>query len=132
MDHFAVLVIFLCALCVTIPVAVEGKAKFDVPAYFVFGDSLADVGTNNYLPHPVFRANFPPYGETYFHKPTGRFTNGRNIVDFLGKSLRRWFSGLICAETDFLKLHAIFSSDRSGSIMCSNIVPDFEVCEPQL
>lgn len=56
-----------------------------VPAYFVFGDSLVDVGENNYLP-TLFQADFPPYGETFFHKPTGRFTNGRNIGDFIGRN----------------------------------------------
>lgn len=65
----------------------EAEARYmrnRVPAYFVFGDSYADVGTNNYVPNATALANFPPYGETYFHKPTGRFTNGRNIVDFFG------------------------------------------------
>ena len=61
------------------------QKKINVPAYFVFGDSFADVGTNNYLPNAAARANFPPYGETFFHKPTGRFTNGRNVVDIFGE-----------------------------------------------
>lgn len=59
--------------------------RFDVPAYFAFGDSLADVGTNNFLPQATARANFQPYGKTFFKKPTGRFTNGRNIIDFIGE-----------------------------------------------
>lgn len=59
--------------------------RSDVPAYFAFGDSLADVGTNNFLPQATARADFQPYGKTFFKKPTGRFTNGRNVVDFIGK-----------------------------------------------
>jgi hypothetical protein len=59
--------------------------KSVVPAYFVFGDSLVDVGNNNYLPLAA-HANFPPYGETFFRKPTGRFSDGRNVGDFIGKS----------------------------------------------
>jgi hypothetical protein len=78
-------------LCLTVIAPLIGGAearpqrRIDVPAYFVFGDSFADVGTNNYLPNAAARANFLPYGETFFHKPTGRFTNGRNIVDIFGK-----------------------------------------------
>jgi hypothetical protein len=60
--------------------------KSVVPAYFVFGDSLVDAGNNNYLPLAA-HANFPPYGETFFRKPTGRFSDGRNVGDFIGKSL---------------------------------------------
>jgi len=55
-----------------------------VPAYFVFGDSVLDVGENNYVPNAEYHANFPPYGETFFHRPTGRFSNGRNLGDFFG------------------------------------------------
>ncbi|XP_071719717.1 GDSL esterase/lipase At1g28580-like [Rutidosis leptorrhynchoides] len=56
-----------------------------------FGDSLADTGNAKVLskydkvdpPHFLF----PPYGETYFHNPTGRCSNGRLIIDFLAESL---------------------------------------------
>ncbi|XP_071736153.1 GDSL esterase/lipase At1g28580-like [Rutidosis leptorrhynchoides] len=56
-----------------------------------FGDSLADTGnlkiqylkTDGTAPHFLF----PPYGETFFHKPTGRFSNGRLIIDFVAESL---------------------------------------------
>lgn len=53
---------------------------------FVFGDSLFDVGNNNYFP-TTFRVNHWPYGETYFKFPTGRASNGRIIPDFIGKIL---------------------------------------------
>jgi len=59
--------------------------SFEVPAIFAFGASLADAATNNFLPQATARADFPPYGKTFFKKPTGRFTNGRNAVDFVGK-----------------------------------------------
>ncbi|KAK1424787.1 hypothetical protein QVD17_20125 [Tagetes erecta] len=56
-----------------------------------FGDSLADTGniklifkkSGGHAPHFLF----PPYGETYFHKPTGRCSNGRLIIDFVAESL---------------------------------------------
>lgn len=55
-------------------------------AMISFGDSLADTG--NLV--RISQANKPvvsgelPYGETYFHHPTGRFSDGRLVVDFIG------------------------------------------------
>ena len=55
-----------------------------VPAFFVIGDSTADVGTNNYL-GTLARADREPYGRDFdTHRPTGRFSNGRIPVDYLG------------------------------------------------
>ncbi|XP_030524047.1 GDSL esterase/lipase 1-like [Rhodamnia argentea] len=54
-------------------------------ALFIFGDSLADAGTNNYINASYFKANFYPYGETFFHYPTGRASNGRLIADFIAE-----------------------------------------------
>lgn len=53
------------------------------PAFFVFGDSLVDSGNNNYIP-TLARANYFPYGID-FGFPTGRFCNGRTVVDYGGK-----------------------------------------------
>ncbi|KAI5355299.1 hypothetical protein L3X38_008194 [Prunus dulcis] len=55
----------------------------EFPAIFNFGDSNSDTGG--------FAASLspptPPYGETYFHMPVGRFSDGRLIIDFLAKNL---------------------------------------------
>lgn len=52
-------------------------------AFFVFGDSLVDNGNNNYLATTA-RADAPPYGIDYpTRRPTGRFSNGLNIPDFI-------------------------------------------------
>ncbi|XP_009765841.1 GDSL esterase/lipase At1g28610-like [Nicotiana sylvestris] len=55
-----------------------------------FGDSLADTGNKlhlsqykTHLPHFAVR----PYGETFFHHPTGRFSDGRLVIDFIAESL---------------------------------------------
>ncbi|GLJ06577.1 hypothetical protein SUGI_0042380 [Cryptomeria japonica] len=58
-----------------------------VPAIFVFGDSIADAGNNNYIPQSKLRANFTPYGVSFFPHPTGRFTNGRTAFDFVANYL---------------------------------------------
>lgn len=62
-----------------------------VPALFVFGDSAADAGTNNYIPNSSARADFAPYGHTFFHRPTGRFTDGRTVFDFIATRLNLEF-----------------------------------------
>ncbi|XP_006362447.1 GDSL esterase/lipase At1g28580-like [Solanum tuberosum] len=54
-----------------------------------FGDSLADTGnklhiTLNKIPPSHF--SLPPYGETFFHHPTGRFSDGRLVIDFIAES----------------------------------------------
>ncbi|XWS54491.1 hypothetical protein CRYUN_Cryun10bG0094200 [Craigia yunnanensis] len=59
-------------------------------ALFIFGDSLFDPGNNNYINTTFdFQANFWPYGETFFKYPTGRFSDGRLIPDFIAQ-----FAGL--------------------------------------
>ncbi|KAK4278670.1 hypothetical protein QN277_016487 [Acacia crassicarpa] len=56
-------------------------------AFFVFGDSLVDNGNNNYLATTA-RADAPPYGIDYpTRRPTGRFSNGYNIPDFISQEL---------------------------------------------
>jgi hypothetical protein len=53
---------------------------------FSFGDSLADTGNYRFVfpndtREPAMRL---PYGETYFGNATGRYSNGRLIIDFIG------------------------------------------------
>ncbi|XP_058743778.1 GDSL esterase/lipase 5-like [Vicia villosa] len=55
-------------------------------ALFIFGDSYLDAGNNNYINTTTYdQANFLPYGETYFNFPTGRFSDGRLISDFIAE-----------------------------------------------
>lgn len=62
---------------------VSGEPK--VPCHFIFGDTLSDPGNNNKF-LTIAKANYPPYGVDFPRGiPTGRFTNGRNIADFLSK-----------------------------------------------
>jgi 6-phosphogluconate dehydrogenase len=59
------------------------KSTVALRAFFVFGDSLVDNGNNNYLATTA-RADAPPYGIDYpTRRPTGRFSNGYNIPDFI-------------------------------------------------
>ncbi|XP_024196281.1 GDSL esterase/lipase At4g16220-like [Rosa chinensis] len=56
----------------------------ETPANFVFGDSLVEVGDNNYIPS-LSKADYSPNGID-FGKPTGRYTNGRTVIDIIAQS----------------------------------------------
>lgn len=77
------------------PAIAAGERKSPVSAIFAFGDSTVDTGNNNYIATPL-KSNFLPYGRDFFnHMPTGRFTNGKLIPDFVGKEtssgFEKWF-----------------------------------------
>ncbi|XP_023640959.1 GDSL esterase/lipase At2g27360 [Capsella rubella] len=54
-----------------------------------FGDSITDTGNLLGLskPNDLPESAFPPYGETFFHHPSGRFSDGRLIIDFIAEFL---------------------------------------------
>ncbi|XP_022139622.1 GDSL esterase/lipase At4g26790-like [Momordica charantia] len=57
-----------------------------VSAIIVFGDSSVDSGNNNHI-STVLRSNFPPYGQDFDgRRPTGRFSNGRIVTDFISEA----------------------------------------------
>ncbi|KAK7842620.1 gdsl esterase/lipase [Quercus suber] len=67
--------------------ATASMASAASPVTFIFGDSLTEVGNNNYLQYSLAKSNFPFYGIDYVGgQATGRFTNGRTIAKKLGIS----------------------------------------------
>ena len=73
-----------------------------VVAFFIFGDSFLDAGNNNYINTTTLdQANFWPYGETYFEFPTGRFSDGRLVPDFIGEICKSLVVFLVCATHIF-------------------------------
>ncbi|KAI8010942.1 GDSL esterase/lipase [Camellia lanceoleosa] len=59
-----------------------------VPAIYVLGDSLVDVGNNNYLKLSLAKADFPHNGIDFLgQKSTGRFCNGKNSADFFAEKV---------------------------------------------
>ncbi|KAG9147488.1 hypothetical protein Leryth_007304 [Lithospermum erythrorhizon] len=62
----------------------ESKVK----GMFVFGSSLVDNGNNNFLNKSRAKADYLPYGVDFGFGPSGRFTNGRNVIDLIGEKLK--------------------------------------------
>ncbi|XP_050230574.1 GDSL esterase/lipase At2g30310-like [Mercurialis annua] len=57
------------------------------PAILVFGDSTVDTGNNNYIKTWI-KSNFRPYGQDFPGQiPTGRYSNGKLIPDFIASLL---------------------------------------------
>jgi hypothetical protein len=52
---------------------------------WVFGDSYADTGNLGNLGRELTRAWYDPYGVTFPGRPTGRFSDGRVVTDFIGQ-----------------------------------------------
>ncbi|XP_017256069.2 GDSL esterase/lipase At1g29670 [Daucus carota subsp. sativus] len=63
-----------------------GNENNKIRGMFVFGSSLVDNGNNNFLQNKA-KANYLPYGIDFPLGPSGRFTNGKNIIDLLGDHL---------------------------------------------
>ncbi|CAL4930669.1 unnamed protein product [Urochloa decumbens] len=78
---------FVLLACLAVLARTTRVAGAGMPAAFIFGDSLVDAGNNNYIVS-LSRANYPPNGIDFIdHQPTGRYTNGRTIVDILGQEM---------------------------------------------
>ncbi|XP_072962559.1 GDSL esterase/lipase At4g16230-like [Typha angustifolia] len=77
----SLLFLFLLSYVIN-PLSVEAI----IPSLYVFGDSTADVGNNNYLSDKAPKANFPYYGIDFPGRTaTGRFTNGFVSVDYIAR-----------------------------------------------
>ncbi|XP_051115562.1 GDSL esterase/lipase At1g54790-like [Andrographis paniculata] len=76
MDSISMVRLVLPLLLLTLPTAIS----FGYPAVFNFGDSNSDTG--NFLAGLGGSLGLPN-GRSYFHRPAGRFCDGRLIVDFL-------------------------------------------------
>ncbi|XP_028556995.1 LOW QUALITY PROTEIN: GDSL esterase/lipase At1g71250 [Dendrobium catenatum] len=79
----ASLFFFFCQLLLSLGRSFVAGAD-QVPAMFVFGDSLIDPGNNNQL-LTLAKANFRPHGIDFQEGTTGRFCNGGTVADHLGK-----------------------------------------------
>ncbi|KAL2936007.1 hypothetical protein RDABS01_019125 [Bienertia sinuspersici] len=63
--------------------SVQPKAACKFAAMYNFGDSNSDTGGGSAAFQPI-----PwPYGRTFFHKPVGRDSDGRVLVDFIAEQV---------------------------------------------
>lgn len=76
-------------ILVLLPHPALGKCAF--PAIFNFGDSTSDTGGIHVsFPFRTLSEHFP-YGETFFHRPVNRYSDGRLLIDFLAQGLGKSF-----------------------------------------
>ncbi|CAL1397801.1 unnamed protein product [Linum trigynum] len=74
--------------CSLVAGRVVGASDPDFVPLYVFGGSRGDSGNNNYLDTTV-KADSPPYGiDSPTGHPTGRFSNYRNLPDFISVALK--------------------------------------------
>ncbi|KAH9311346.1 hypothetical protein KI387_026381 [Taxus chinensis] len=79
-------IVYCIVLLMVATISVSGETIKSVS--FIFGDSLSDIGNNNYFSKALAKANYPWYGIDYGNgMPTGRFSNGRTISDIVAEKL---------------------------------------------
>ncbi|XP_042515205.1 GDSL esterase/lipase At3g26430-like [Macadamia integrifolia] len=64
--------------------ALASNTSCNFQAIFNFGDSNTDTGADS----AAFSLVTPPYGETFFHMPAGRPSDGRLTIDFMAERFR--------------------------------------------
>ncbi|XP_047958681.1 GDSL esterase/lipase 6 isoform X2 [Salvia hispanica] len=108
-----------------------------IPAIFIFGDSLLDAGNNPYIPNCTVQADFPPYGSSFFGRPTGRFTNGRTVADFISEYLgiplqKPYMEVMNGTEKKFPANGINFASAGSGVLPSTNTISGVTAIQVQL
>ncbi|KAG8380043.1 hypothetical protein BUALT_Bualt07G0152500 [Buddleja alternifolia] len=79
--------VYVLAIAIFCSSNVNSQGVTLVPAIITFGDSVVDVGNNDYIP-TIFKSNYPPYGRDFKNKEaTGRFCNGKLATDITAETL---------------------------------------------
>ncbi|KAL0355168.1 UNVERIFIED_CONTAM: GDSL esterase/lipase [Sesamum radiatum] len=77
---------------------------------YAFGDSYTDTGNtrSNTGPNGFMFVSNLPYGRTFFHRPTNRYSDGRLVIDFVAQAL----------SLPFLSPYLDQKADRSSGQLC--------------
>ncbi|KAJ0960950.1 hypothetical protein J5N97_001162 [Dioscorea zingiberensis] len=109
---------------------------------FSFGDSNTDCGNLLFILNNLHRISRLPYGETFFHRPTGRFSDGRLVVDFLAEAFelplllpnlpyldddRRFENGANFAVGGATALDELFFNEKGIPVFLENISLDAQL-----
>jgi phospholipase/lecithinase/hemolysin len=105
--------------------ASPNEAAQQFSGMFVFGDSLVDDGNNNFL-SSLAKANYLPYGIDFYEGPSGRFCNGKTIIDFLGNFL---FSHVfVCVNMVMVHIPIFFSFFSQTLSLLNHATPNHRAC----
>ncbi|KAK1391633.1 GDSL esterase/lipase EXL3 [Heracleum sosnowskyi] len=90
-----------------------------VPAMFVFGDSIVDTGNNNFI-NSIAKANYYPHGcDSFSRFPTGRFCNGKTVVE---KNVQIVVTSLVAGEMLGIPDPATTGDKLSGGVSYASAV----------
>ncbi|KAG6525815.1 GDSL esterase/lipase At3g48460-like [Zingiber officinale] len=84
----AISFLFVLLLC-SIAGAASSEQRHRFSKIYAFGDSFTDTGNTHSTtgPYSFGYVSGPPYGATFFHHSTNRYSDGRLVVDFLADAL---------------------------------------------
>ncbi|KAI4301676.1 hypothetical protein L6164_034929 [Bauhinia variegata] len=115
---FFLLSLILYYLSIPAAFAIPKTQIGKTPVIFVFGDSNSDTG--GLAAGLGFRINLPN-GRTFFHRSTGRLSDGRLVIDFLCQSLN---SSLLTPYLDALS-GSTFANGANFAIVGSSTLPKY-------
>lgn len=93
--------------------AVGGSRSCGFPAIYNFGDSNSDTGAISAAISEVP----PPNGESFFGHPSGRFSDGRLIIDFIGKQLLYLSCHALQVSTLSTRLYQLYRVNNRSPII---------------
>ncbi|XP_062230391.1 GDSL esterase/lipase At1g31550-like [Phragmites australis] len=102
----------------------------ELTSMFTLGDSHIDTGNALIIAAPVMPiwTDKPPYGETFFGHPAGRFSDGRVIIDFIAEEFGLPFLPAVLAKSSNVSQGVNFAVGGAtavevGFLERNNLVP---------